>query len=383
MHQPIRSASNQQAGKLLFLDGLRGLAAAYVVLGHGRALFWEGFTDGFLKHPYSYTQFEKLQMYFFSLFKFGHEAVLFFFVLSGFVIHLKYASNFSKTGIYQFQYRSYLLKRIKRIYPPFIFALLLTGILDSLGAYDNLPIYSGTTPYANLNENHGHLVHDFGTLMGNIFFLYKVYCPIFGSNGPAWSLKFEWWFYMVYPALLLVSKRRMMLSTAIVLGLFVLAILPFKWPENLAQDVCTMLLSWWFGVLLADVYSGRFRIQLRKLSWLMVSVVFLPMTAGWPEAIYWTNIAIFFTGMLAFLLSSAETWYTRFLGKLKPLGDFSYTLYIIHYPILVFLSGWLMYLGDGSLPKHSLFILPAISVPIILSYLVHFFTEVPFMRRKS
>jgi peptidoglycan/LPS O-acetylase OafA/YrhL len=106
MQQLIRNASNQQAGKLLFLDGLRGLAAAYVVLGHGRALFWEGFTDGFLKNTYSYTPFEKLQMYFFSLFKFGHEAVLFFFVLSGFVIHLKYASNFGKTGIYQFQYGS-------------------------------------------------------------------------------------------------------------------------------------------------------------------------------------------------------------------------------------------------------------------------------------
>ena len=382
MYQVSSVDPDQQVRKLQFLDGLRGLAAVYVVIGHGRALFWEGYTDGFLTHPDSYSAFEKWQMYFFSLFKFGHEAVLFFFVLSGFVIHLKYASNYSRTGLYQFQYGSYLVKRIKRIYPPFIFALLLTAMLDALGVYYNLPIYSGLTIYTNINQNHGHLFHDFGTLVGNLFFLYKVYCPIFGSNGPAWSLKFEWWFYMLYPALLLLAQRRIMVSTAVVSVLFVLAILPFEWPENLLQDVCTMLLSWWFGVLLAEVHCGRFKIPVRKLSWLMLSVVVLPVTSEWQESVYWTNVAIFFTGMLAFLLSSAEKWYTRLLSRLKPLGDFSYTLYIVHYPILTFLSGWLMYTSDGILPAHSMFILPAVLLPIILSYFIHFLTEVPFVRRK-
>jgi peptidoglycan/LPS O-acetylase OafA/YrhL len=67
------------------------LAAFYVMVGHARWLLWEGYGEGFLKHPESYTFAHKLLVYFFSLFKYGYEAVLFFFVLSGFVIHLRYA----------------------------------------------------------------------------------------------------------------------------------------------------------------------------------------------------------------------------------------------------------------------------------------------------
>ena len=76
---------------LRFLDGLRGLAALYVMIGHARWLLWEGYSEGYLQHPDSYSQAGKALVYFFSIFRYGREAVLFFFVLSGFVIHLRYA----------------------------------------------------------------------------------------------------------------------------------------------------------------------------------------------------------------------------------------------------------------------------------------------------
>ena len=82
----------------MFLDGFRGLAAFYVMVGHARWLLWEGYSQGFQKHPESYTAINKALMYFFSLFKYGHEAVLFFFVLSGFVIHLRYAKRIAEQG---------------------------------------------------------------------------------------------------------------------------------------------------------------------------------------------------------------------------------------------------------------------------------------------
>jgi hypothetical protein len=45
---------------LLFLDGARGLAALYVLIGHARWLLWEGFADGYLKHPEQYPFFSKV-----------------------------------------------------------------------------------------------------------------------------------------------------------------------------------------------------------------------------------------------------------------------------------------------------------------------------------
>lgn len=379
------SAAGQVAagasGKLLFLDGLRGIAATYVVLGHARVLFWEGYNDGYLTHPSEYSVFEKLQMYFFSLFKYGHEAVLFFFVLSGFVIHLKYAARFSRCGTYNFKYGEYLLKRVRRIYPPFIFAIVLTLVFDSLGSSLGFSIYSGSTPYQNLNLNNGNTVHDVRTSVGNLFFLYKAYCPIYGTNGPAWSLKFEWWFYMLYPAFLYSGLRKYWTPTLLLLALFVLAILPLEWPEKLSQDVFSMMLSWWLGVLLADVYCGRIRISLKEVSLLMVSAFLLPLTSKFNEILYLTNIALFFTGMLAFFMSRSEGLHIRILSKIKKVGDFSYTLYIIHYPILVFLSGWLLSRTDETLPRHSYYIMPVTGMVLVISYFVHFLTEIPFIRK--
>jgi peptidoglycan/LPS O-acetylase OafA/YrhL len=76
--------------QLVFLESLRGLAALYVVIHHARWFLWEGYSKGYLKHPEAFNYFNKALMYFFSLFVYGHEMVVFFFVLSGFVIHLRY-----------------------------------------------------------------------------------------------------------------------------------------------------------------------------------------------------------------------------------------------------------------------------------------------------
>src|SRR5438552_18554076 len=97
-HLSGRVHSDRFRLNLQFVDGLRGLAALYVMVGHARWLLWEGYSEGFLKHPQDYSIFNKALVYLFSLFKYGHEAVLFFFVISGFVIHLRYAQALAAHG---------------------------------------------------------------------------------------------------------------------------------------------------------------------------------------------------------------------------------------------------------------------------------------------
>jgi len=112
--------------KLQFLDGLRGLAALYVMIGHARWLLWEGYSEGFRLHPQNYSVFNKALMYFFSLFKYGHEAVLFFFVLSGFVIHLRYARRMAEQGMAaKFDWAAFIWRRARRLYPPLLVAMTL------------------------------------------------------------------------------------------------------------------------------------------------------------------------------------------------------------------------------------------------------------------
>ena len=156
-----------QLKDLAFLDALRGIAAFVVLVGHSRWLLWEGFSSGYLLHQSSYTFFEKASVYFLSLFKFGHKAVMFFFLLSGFVIHLKYSKNIAERLNSTFSFLPYIKNRFKRIYPPLLFALLLTFILDFLGSKLGFLIYQKNTPIELINNN-VNFNHSFINLIGNL-----------------------------------------------------------------------------------------------------------------------------------------------------------------------------------------------------------------------
>ena len=188
----------ENKSNLDFLDSFRGIAALIVLVGHARWLLWEGYTSGYSKHPETYTLIEKVSMYFLTIFKFGHESVMFFFLLSGFVIHLKYSKALGSSGNSNFKFFSYFLKRFKRIYPPLVFALLLTFLLDKFGAGLGYLIYQKNTPIQLINQNlnFNHLPVNF---LGNFFLIANSTVEIWGSNSPMWSLKLEWWFYLIYP----------------------------------------------------------------------------------------------------------------------------------------------------------------------------------------
>src|SRR5260370_41475594 len=104
---------------LRFLDGLRGLAAFYVMAGHARMFLWEGYFEGYVKHPELYSVPGKFLAYFLLLFSFGRQAVLLFFVLSGFLIHLRYAHALKvDSNETHFGWRAYIVRLARRLYPP-------------------------------------------------------------------------------------------------------------------------------------------------------------------------------------------------------------------------------------------------------------------------
>src|SRR5438874_2011725 len=113
---------------LRVLDGLRGLTALYVLLYHANGLLWTGATaDG---APLTWL----LQ----NVFSFGHQAVLLFFLISGFCIHHRQAHKRStRVQVVQFAGR-----RARRLYPPLLLALIVTAVLDHLGAELSPQLYA-------------------------------------------------------------------------------------------------------------------------------------------------------------------------------------------------------------------------------------------------
>lgn len=382
---PVPTPAQANSGGLQFLDGLRGLAALYVMAGHARWLLWEGYGEGFEKHPATYSPLAKALVYFSSLFKYGHFAVLFFFVLSGFVIHLRYARRIAQDGMgAKFDWLPFIWRRARRLYPPLLAAMALSFVLDSIGRSCGYAIYRQFTPYGLMNNTIvSHL--DGVTALGNLAFLMNTYVPVFGCNTPLWSLKYEWWFYMIYPLFWWLTRRSIAVATLLMAALFAASYFSFLWPIRLMQDVFSSMLAWWLGALLADTFAGRLKWHWR---WIALGSALI----GLPLLIFSTDSLLADLGM-AFLFSALlatgfmmEKWHVhlKWLENLKPLGDMSYTLYVTHFPILVLASGWLMKRSpDGLLPQNFYWAALGILVTLLVAYALHFIVERPFLRSHS
>jgi peptidoglycan/LPS O-acetylase OafA/YrhL len=373
---------NKHPKEILFLDGLRGLAALYVLIHHARWLLWEGYEEGFLIYKETYTFFEKMNVYLFSAFKFGHEAVLIFFVLSGFVIHLRYSKLIVEKGsLAAFDYFPYLKRRAVRILPPFLLALILTYLLDTTGAYFHLPIYFQQTSSATINEN-VLCDHSFLTLLGNLIFTMKIYVPVWGTDGPLWSLAYEWWFYMIYPLFFLLHKKNWLLSSAFILILFLGSVYIAEWPSLLLKKIFFYMIVWWLGVLLADIYSGKIQFDFKWISPLALLLIplplsIIPLSFSSYVPLLW---GLGFCGLFSILFKLKETnFMIRTLNKLKPLGDISYSLYVVHFPLLVLLSGFIMK-REGNLPPHFWYVYIGIVLGVGMGYLSYLTVEKRFLK---
>ena len=376
-------------GRTAFLDGLRGLAALYVLIHHAFLILQEGYTKGYALHPHVYSWFDKGMLVVGRFFRSGHEAVFFFFVLSGFVIHLRYARRIVRgsadayDGVaIRFDWVDYVRRRAVRLYPPLLVALVLTFLLDRWGVSLGYAVYRGATTYDVVNNFAPD--HRPTTLLGNLAFVMQTYVPVWGSNGPLWSLKYEWWFYMLYPAILFVHCRAPLLAT---IGLLLASILAWKTdliPLRLLDDVLSLMSIWWIGILLADAYVGRpGSLSLRWVRWLGVGLPLLLVLAviGRPTpTVLW---AVAFAGVIAagLTIDPSRSRVMRSLERLSPLGAMSYSLYVCHMPVLVLLCGYAMSRqAEGALPQHFGWVGLGVVVALLVGYLAHWIGERPFVR---
>lgn len=374
----MNTALNAQNNKLVFLESLRGLAALYVVIHHARWFLWAGYSKGYLKHPEEFNIWNKILMYSFSFFVYGHEMVIFFFILSGFVIHLKYAKALYNNNL-KFDLLYYLKKRFIRIYPPLVFAILFTFIIDSIGKYHLFPIYSVNTPFKIVKDN-----FTLATLIGNCLFLMNTYVDTWGSDFALWSLKFEWWFYMLYPVFFLIVRKSIFLAFLIITVLYALSYFPGLWPNKLLQSVFSSMIIWWLGVILADIYVGRIKINMKYLiPFLFIIPLILLLKFTFMTAVQDFLWGLGFLGGLAVLFTVSKKGISlKILNKFSWLGGFSYSLYLTHMPILVFMSGFLLK-RDGSLPLNFNNVILGTVICLVFAWAVHYLIEKPFITSKG
>lgn len=182
--------------RLESLDLLRGVAAFLVLAGHLRAFLFKQYPE--LDH-YDGVATKGLVKAFYFLTGLGHQSVMIFFALSGFLVGGKVLDDLLRR---RFSWRHYALRRLTRLWLVVIPILALTFVLDKSGlaltqgsGYDGryYDMYlSGPTKNTGVDLSPQ-------TLLGNVFFLQTITVPTFGSNSPMWSLANEFWYYVVFP----------------------------------------------------------------------------------------------------------------------------------------------------------------------------------------
>lgn len=330
-----------------FLDTARWLSAFTVVAAHVCALL--------LVDEVKVVQPAMGLRLFFCLKNTGHVAVVIFFVVSGFLVGGR--ELLRTLDGEEFDFSRYAVQRFSRIYTVLVPALIVTAILDYSGQhyFNESQLYTAGQGFGSLDYSIANR-DDLATFAGNILMLQTITVEPFGGNGPLWSLANEWWYYVVFGLFLFsVSRNRtpLLRVTGLTTSLIVLSVLP--------SNISLWFTIWLLGVGLAVLdrfWSGA---EFRHAIWLMfigfaVSLYGMSwgpaLAAGLPENVRrLTNLMVDGVAALAFAapLLSAKNASFRIGGRMNQyLAGFSYTLYLVHFPALVFLSSFLHdVLGTG------------------------------------
>lgn len=174
----------------LLLDVCRAAAALAVVLGHARGTFLVDFPA--LAMPTSIDR----GVYFLA---FGHQAVMVFFVLSGWLVG---GSALVQQWLGTFSARAYALHRISRMWLVLVPSMLLGLCAHAVHLALDAPVpVSGDLVEAFAIASSDPTGTPFGplTFLGNLVGLNTIVVPNYGGNGVLWSLSHEIVFYALMP----------------------------------------------------------------------------------------------------------------------------------------------------------------------------------------
>lgn len=328
-------------GKLIKLEAVRGFAACYVLLTHLQDV--------------GYIKVGKLSF----LFKFGQEAVILFFLLSGFVIHYSFQNSKDQT------FTTYFKKRFLRIYIPLTIIFLLNYII-----------------YLNFSKP---IYHDIGRqLLANLLMLQdialtkpNVISIPFLNNGPLWSLSYEWWFYMLYFFITKYFKEKAFFVVSLLAIISSLSYLIYPFFIN---RIISYMVIWWAGVELAELYICKKEINVRNLRPILLVMFsclgimafnwYIHFPPNFKSASY-PFIEVRHLGFAIFAILGAVLWrktnwryFDQTIGLFSVVAPISYTIYISHY-FLVIYPDYLNFLNNKILAP-----IIGIIVCLIVSYVV-------------
>lgn len=312
------------------LDAIRSVAALAVLLMHARHLFLIDWVQ--VQHK------NILLRFFYATSGFGHQAVIVFFVLSGFLIG---PSALRSIHSRRWSSSRYFLRRFFRLEVVLFPALLLCLAWDFGGIhlFGLGGIYGGHETYYPVGYNIRARLSA-PIFWGNAAFLQTLRVPTLGSDSPLWSLSNEFWYYMLFPSIALLCSSIYKRPARVVYGILVCMIAWLVGPS-----VLLYFPIWVMGALVFYIPKSAASNRLRVVMLGISAVVFAGTTIlahSWKDQLlsdYCMSTA--FAVFLYFLINHAAEVGDVYSKVSHEMASSSYTLYVVHTPFLVFLAVWI------------------------------------------
>ena len=304
-------------------------------------------------------------------------AVILFFVLSGFVLALPYFSGKSQV------YSAYFVRRFFRLYPPFAFAVLISALLSHLvGGASLLPFVSDWA-------NQPWSIAATSTVIASHLLLTGMHWDdAIGLDTPIWSLIIEMRVSIIFPLLVMFIRRFGWAGLAAgLLGAFLCAHQRAAFGETslmVAESVTGALLLtvryiffFLLGIMAAaklHLLKGVGQISPKRQMALFICLVFVGGALSYRNLIPHGSVDVLYA-LIAIYLITACVAFPKFSAHLSGrlflwLGDISYSLYLIHLPVLLAV----FYFLHGRLPL-GLMVVIALPVMLIAGHIMHYWIE--------
>ena len=321
------------------LDGLRGVAAILVVFYH----IFEGFAFAELTNGAGDGLITTLNH--------GHIAVDFFFILSGFVISYAYDDRWANMGTWQF-----LKRRLVRLHPMLVMGAVIGVVAFAavgFGKWDGTTASTGWVMVAML------LTMFMIPAVPGVPYEVRGNGEMFPLNGPAWSLFFEYLGNVIYALIIRRLSTKILTILTIVLGcvhawFFVGNVSGYDmvgvgWTiddVNFWGGLVRMLFPFTVGMLLARTFKPH---KVKGAFWICSVILVALFAMPYIPSDGKVSLNSLYEVVCIAVIFPAVVWLGAcgMCGNVAAkasclLGDISYPLYIVHYPVMYIFYAWLI-----------------------------------------
>ncbi len=300
------------------IDCLRGIAALGVMFFHARVALWVGWRE-IQAHPESYSTFERAVAWLSAPTPFLGALVMLFFVVSGFCVHQPLS-----VGAAAFRLGPYFIRRFLRIYPPYLAAVLVSAWVTRESEMDE-PILSSVFMVQNYTAGRQ-----------------------LSSNPALWSLPVELELYLIYPVVWWLAARYGWRSVAVVVGaMSALALAAYHSGARVLEGNFAMYWGIWCSgawlrerMAAGELRAPPWRLTLLATGGLPVAVWMSVRGVGGVTNLMWGGFFFWVAWAILAMRTRSMGWAGGLETALGKIGRRSYSLYLLHFPMLLMLGAW-------------------------------------------